>query len=91
MDRPLVTNRRSRTGECGKSSIPDVVSLMIGRRYSEVEPSESYADRSGAALRLEGLAVAGQVEDVTPSVAARTRPGPACGSDRPEGLAKCNV
>jgi ABC-type sugar transport system ATPase subunit len=52
-----------------ESSIPDVVSLMIGRRYSEVEPSESYADRSGAALRLEGLAVAGQVEDVTLSVA----------------------
>jgi ABC-type sugar transport system ATPase subunit len=51
------------------STIPDVISLMIGRRYSEVAPAASHADYQSPALRLRNVTVRGQVEDVTLSVA----------------------
>ena len=51
------------------STIPDVIGLMIGRQYSEVEPSASHADYASPALRLQSVTVRGHVEDVSLSVA----------------------
>jgi ribose transport system ATP-binding protein len=51
------------------STIPDIISLMIGRRYSEIEPSASHADYESPALRLQNVTVPGQVEDVSLAVA----------------------
>ena len=52
-----------------ETSIPEVVSLMIGRQYTEVAGTISHADYEGAPLRVEGLSVRGQVEGVEFSVA----------------------
>ncbi len=51
------------------ATIPQVISLMIGRQYAEVEASRSYADHDAPALRLQGVSVPGQVEDVSLQVA----------------------
>jgi ABC-type sugar transport system ATPase subunit len=52
-----------------QTSIPEVVSLMIGREYVEVEGTVSHADHEGAPLRVEGLSIRGQVEGVDFTVA----------------------
>jgi len=51
------------------TSIPKVISLMIGRQYTEGAGAESYADKAGSPLRLRNVSVAGKVEDVSLSVA----------------------
>ncbi len=51
------------------STIPDIISLMIGRQYTEVAPSASHADYERPALRLQNVTVRGQVEDVSLRVA----------------------
>ncbi|MEX1335271.1 MAG: sugar ABC transporter ATP-binding protein [Candidatus Limnocylindrales bacterium] len=51
------------------ATIPDVIAMMIGRQYTEATPSASHADHDSPALRLQGLTVPGQVEDVTLTVA----------------------
>jgi ABC-type sugar transport system ATPase subunit len=51
------------------TTIPDVIGLMIGRQYTEAAPSDSHADYESPSLRLQGLSVRGQVDDVTLTVA----------------------
>ena len=51
------------------ATIPGVISLMIGREYSEAAPAASHADYESPALRLQKVTVRGQVEDVSLSVA----------------------
>jgi ribose transport system ATP-binding protein len=57
-----------RTIDPRSSSIPQVVSLMIGRRYVEAPGTESHADHDASPLRVDAVTVAGEVEDVTFSV-----------------------
>jgi ribose transport system ATP-binding protein len=51
-----------------ESSIPEVVSLMIGRRVMDAGAATSHADRSAPALRLTEVCVGSEVEDVSFSV-----------------------
>jgi len=70
-----------KTLQCSETTIPEVVSLMIGRELTEFYGERKHLATDGAPLKLEGVTVEGMVRDVDLSA----RPGEIVGLAGLEG------
>ncbi len=57
------------TTRCEETTIPQVVSWMIGREPSEFYSERTYTAKDGPALRLEGVSIKGRLEKIDLTVA----------------------